>query len=115
MVKKIFRSIFVTSFFGWDNIKWIIREFMKMYSNQDSYFSKKRFESSIAFISAVGVILCFIWTHRHTIENSELLADAALLFGIAGYTVNAIQKEKKLQSSNTNELGDEKSSKEELG
>ena len=87
MVKKYF--------FGWTNIKWIIREFVAMYSNTDSYFSKKRFESSIAFLSGIGIILCNIYYHRTTITNSEVLANAVILFSIAGYTVSKIQSEKK--------------------
>jgi len=84
-----------TYFFGWQNIKWLIREMAAMYSNRKSYFSKKRFESSMAFLSALGVILAHVIIHIHTISNSEILADAALLFGVAGYTVGQIQKEKK--------------------
>jgi hypothetical protein len=83
------------TFFGWSNIKWLIKEFMAMYSNHDSYFSKKRFESSMAFLSALGLILAHAHYSRATITNSEILADATLLFVIAGYTVNQIQKEKK--------------------
>lgn len=82
-------------FFGWVNIKWIIKELIAMYSDKPSFFSKKRIESSIAFLSGVGIILSYVWLHRLTIQNSEILADAALLLGMAGYTVNAIQKEKK--------------------
>jgi len=82
-------------FFGWTNLKWLIKEFIAMYSTRDSYFSKKRFESSIAFLSGVGIILSYVWLHRFTIQNSEVLADAAILFGIAGYQLNAIQREKK--------------------
>jgi hypothetical protein len=82
-------------FFGWSNIKWVIKEFGAMYSNTESYFSKKRFESSMAFLGAMSLILWHAYYSRATITNSEILADAALLFGIAGYTVNQIQKEKK--------------------
>ena len=82
-------------FFGWTNLKWLIKEFIAMYSTRDSYFSKKRFESSIAFLSGVGIILSYVWLHRFTIQNSEVLADAAILLGMAGYAVNQIQKEKK--------------------
>lgn len=82
-------------FFGWTNLKWFIKEMVAMYSNQDSYFSKKRFESSVAFISGVGIILSNVFYHRATITNTEILADAALLFTIAGYVVNKIQAEKK--------------------
>ena len=85
----------LNGFFGWENTKWLIREFVKMYSGEKSYFSKKRFESSIAFISAIGVLLCYVWSHRVTIQNSEILADVALLIGLAGYTVKQIQNEKK--------------------
>jgi hypothetical protein len=46
-----------TYFFGWTNIKWFISEIGKMYSSKDSYFSKKRIESGIAFaISQWGMI-----------------------------------------------------------
>jgi hypothetical protein len=82
-------------FFGWANLKWLVKEFIAMYSTKDSYFSKKRFESSIAFLGAMGLVLAHAYYSRVTITNSEILADAALLFAIAGYTVNQIQKEKK--------------------
>lgn len=81
-------------FFGWNNVKWLCRELLAMYSNKESYFSKKRFESSIAFLSGVGLILAHAYHRRDTITNSEILADAALLFAVAGYTLNHIQKEK---------------------
>lgn len=103
-------------FFGWANIKWVIREFANMYSNKDSYFSKKRFESSIAFLSGVGIILCFIYSHRQTITNSEVLADAVILFGLAGYTVGLTQKEKKdnlLIQNNVPQLTTDEPKKEE--
>lgn len=87
-------------FFGWSNLKWLIKEFVAMYSNKDSYFSKKRIESAMAFLSALGLILTHAYYTRATITNSEILADATLLFLIAGYTVNQIQKEKKPIVSN---------------
>lgn len=81
-------------FFGWTNIKWFIKEFVAIYSNRPSYFSKKRFESSVAFVGAMFLIIGHAIYHRTTITNSEILADAALLFAIAGYTVKQIQQEK---------------------
>ena len=82
------------TFIGWSNFKWLIKEFIAMYSNRDSYFSKKRFESSLAFLGAMALVLGHAYYSRATITNSEIIADAALLFGIAGYTVSQIQKEK---------------------
>jgi len=81
-------------FFGWTNFKWLCKELLAMYSNEPSYFSKKRFESSVAFVTAMAIIITHVYHDRMTITNSEILADATLLFLIAGYTVNQIQKEK---------------------
>lgn len=83
------------TFIGWTNIKWIIKEFIAMYSNKKSYFSKKRIESAMAFLGGMGLILLHAHYKRDTITNSEILADAALLFAIAGYTIKQIQNEKK--------------------
>jgi len=83
------------TFIGWTNFKWLVKEFIAMYSNTNSYFSKKRFESSMAFLGAMGLILWHVYYSRATITNSEVLADAALLFAVAGYTVSHIQGEKK--------------------
>lgn len=103
-VKTIFRTIFVTSFFGWDNIKWFLKEIMNMYSSSTvSYFSKKRFESSIAFLSGVGAMLLYIYTHRHVLQNSEILADCGLLLGSSMWQVNKLQQEKKLNATTTPE------------
>lgn len=81
-------------FFGWTNFKWLCKELLAMYSNEPSYFSKKRFESSAAFVTAMAIVITHVYHDRMTITNSEILADATLLFLIAGYTVNQIQKEK---------------------
>ena len=90
------------TFIGWSNLKWLIKQIVAMYSNQESYFSKKRVESSIAFISAMGIILAHVYSDRATITNSEILADAALLFTIAGYTVARIESEKKFNATTGN-------------
>lgn len=37
-------------FFGWTNLKWLIKELVNLYSNSSSFFSKKRIESGIAFL-----------------------------------------------------------------
>jgi hypothetical protein len=46
-------------FFGWENIKWLIREVTNMYSSKESFFSKKRIESGIAFIVAQWGMISF--------------------------------------------------------
>ncbi len=102
------------TFFGWTNLKWLIKQFIAIYSNEPSYFSKKRFESSMAFLGGYWVILYHVWSCRATISNSEILADAALLFAIAGYTVNQIQSEKKIEKPAAEAEPDEPTAKAEL-
>ena len=82
-----------------EKIKWFIRELINMYSNKDSYFSKKRFESSIAFLTAVILIVWHSISIWKTISTTEIISEAVVLFGIAGYTVSKIEAEKKATSS----------------
>lgn len=82
-------------FFGWDNIKWFISEIGKQYSNSDSYFSKKRVESGVAFsVGQIGLIF-FLFKKYETLSMSDVVMWATLEFAIAGYIINQIQKEKK--------------------
>lgn len=81
-------------FFGWTNIKWVIRELANIYSDKPSVFSKKRIESGISFISAVGLIIGHSYHTWATITTSEIISEAVILFSISGYQLNAIQKEK---------------------
>lgn len=81
-------------FFGWANIKWVVTEFMKIYSSQDSYFSKKRIESGVAFLIAQWGMVFFILEKHSTLTMGEFLLWAAAEFAVSGYIINKIQKEK---------------------
>ena len=83
-------------FFGWSNIKWFFSELVKMYSARPSYFSKKRIESGIAFVTAQIGMIFFLGEHHQRLEMSEFLWWAAAEFAVSGYMINAIQREKKL-------------------
>lgn len=77
------------------NIKWFFNELLKMWSDEKSYFSKKRVESSIIFVT---VLVTYVW---YCIENIgvmsatdfTIISGAMMVYG--GYTVSQIQKEKK--------------------
>lgn len=86
-------------FFGWKNIKWIVRELRDLYSDKSTYFSKKRVESGVAFL--VGQFGMVYWLSQNidTLSSSDIVLWAGVEFAIAGYMVNAIQKEKKDESS----------------
>ena len=71
-----------------------MKALIAMYSNEPSYLSKKRFESSIAFLTGVGLIIGHSIHTWSTITTSEIISEAVVLFGVAGYVIGQIQKEK---------------------
>ena len=70
------------------------KELIAIYSDEPSYFSKKRVESGISFfLGELGMVIFFI-THYSVMTISEVLMWATLQFTISGYVLNHIQKEK---------------------
>ena len=82
-------------FLGWNNIKWFIKELIKMYSDDKSYFSKKRVESGVAFVIAEWGMVYFLVLKIDSLTSSDIAIWAAIQFAVAGYIINQIQKEKK--------------------
>jgi hypothetical protein len=83
-------------FFGWTNVKWLIKELNNLYTTKDSFFSKKRIESGIAFIIGQWGMIYFLTKNIDKLTTSDITLWAGLEFAIAGYIVSQIQKEKKL-------------------
>ncbi len=92
-------NIFKDGFFGWNNFKWIITEIRDIYSNKDSYFSKKRIESGIAFIIAQWGMIFFLLKRYDSMTMSDFLFWAGVEFAVSGYIINKIQQEKKDEAS----------------
>ncbi len=68
-----------------------------MYSgSQESFFSKKRIESGIAFIILHWGMIYYLHHKIVTMSSSDFLIWAGIELAICGYTLNAIQAEKKL-------------------
>ena len=86
-------------FFG--SIKWFFTEIMKIYSTQDSYFSKKRVESGIGFIIAEWGMIFFLMKKYETMIMTDFAIWAGMQFVVAGYMVSQIQKEKASENSNS--------------
>lgn len=80
-------------FFGWTNIKWAIKEFIKMYSHEPSYFSYNRFQVGTAFLTFQIGSRYALYNYVNSIGDFLMWASAELL--ICGYTLKAIQTEKK--------------------
>jgi hypothetical protein len=85
----------------WNEIKWVFRELGKLYSLEKSYFSKKRVESGLAFIVGQIGMIFFLFKKYESLSMSDFIMWATLEFAIAGYLVNQIQKEKKINSLDT--------------
>lgn len=83
----------IKNFFN--KVKWFCKEIMKIYSNEPSYFSKKRIESGIAFIIAQFGMVFYLVKKIDLMDSYDLGIWAGIEFLIAGYTINQIQKEKK--------------------
>lgn len=86
-------------FFGWTNIKFLIKELVKLYSDTPSYFSKKRVESGIAFIVGQWGMIYFLTQNIDKLTTSDIALWAGVEFAIAGYIINQIQKEKKVEDN----------------
>ncbi len=84
-------------FFGWTNIKWLIKELISVYSSKNSFFSKKRIESGIAFFIAQFGMVFFLLQKYQGLSMGEFLLWATAEFAVSGYIINKIQKEKELE------------------
>ena len=87
--------IVINGFFGWENFKWFIIQIRATFSNEPSYFSRKRIESYMLFVGAFSSTMFYIWKNINVLLYHEMLAMSGALFFYAGYTMQVIQKEKK--------------------
>lgn len=78
------------------NISWFFKEIMRMYSNEESYFSKKRVESGIAFLIGQFGMIYFLTQNIDLMSSSDLAIWAGIEFTTSGYLINHIQKEKQV-------------------
>lgn len=89
---KTKESILITGFFGWNNFKFIFKEFIKMLSNKPSLFSYKRFQTTAAFFIFIQGAGYTLINYVDSVEKFVIWATPVLL--VCGYTLNQTQKEK---------------------
>lgn len=82
-------------FFGWENIKWFLREVLNMYTPTKSFFSKKRLESGAAFVIAQWGMIFFLLKKYPNLSMTDFVMWVSVEMLVAGYMVHQIQKEKK--------------------
>lgn len=77
-----------------------LKELINIYSNKESFFSKKRIESGIAFALAQLFLIAFFFYYLDQLTTTEVVALSTLEFSISGYMINHIQRQK--QDNNKN-------------
>lgn len=94
----------------WSGVTWFFREILNLYSNQESFFSKKRVESGIAFIIGQWGMMYWLSTKISQMSTSDFAIWAGMEFAISGYMLTQIQKEKfKFRNIDASEIEDESS------
>lgn len=88
-------------FLGWTNIKWFIKELIKVGSSEPSYFSKKRIESGIAFFIYQWGSIYYLVKKIDTVVSGDFLIWAGIELAICGYMIGQIEKAKKDITSTT--------------
>lgn len=76
-------------------VKWFFKEIIKIYSAEDSYFSKKRIESGLAFIAAQFGMIYYLINKVDHMTTQDIVLWSGAEFLVAGYNVYQIQSEKK--------------------
>ena len=84
-------------FFGWENIKWGLRNLILVYSAKNSFFSKKRIESGIGFIIAEWGMVFWLLKKYDVMTTTDFAIWASIQFFVAGYIINQIEKSKRLE------------------
>jgi len=80
-----------------ETIKWGIKELVKTLSSQPSFFSSKRIERAIAFISGEVTLLSFFFYNLKTLPTLEAIMIATVFFAVAGYVLTKTEKAKDKQ------------------
>ena len=71
-------------------------EMRALWSNEPSYFSKKRIESTFIFLSVLVTYIWFCALNLGTMSAIDFTVVSGAMMVYGGYTVNSIQKEKKM-------------------
>lgn len=76
-------------------IRFYIKELIKMYSSEKSFFSKKRIESGIAFLIGQIMMIVYFANKLPTLTTADFITLIVVEFLLAGYLVNKTELAKK--------------------
>jgi len=101
VVGMILSFVVILVLIGRCSFKRYMKELIKMFSGEPSFFSKKRIESGIAFWFAFWMTIFYLKKN----PNMDIWAFGYILTSwmfISGYVISAIQNEKKLNGGGKN-------------
>jgi hypothetical protein len=81
-------------FFGWDNIKKMIMEWLATFSNENSWLSSKRIERFVFINFGVWLTTFVVIYNRDKFSASDNLLLITPLFVYAGFSLTKTEKEK---------------------
>lgn len=82
-------------FFGWANFRFLIKEFVKMLSGEESFFSQKRFQQFTAFMILSWGCVYYLLQHAQEMKATDFLVWSSIPGAVAGYALYHVQKQKK--------------------
>jgi hypothetical protein len=83
-------------FLSWENIKKWLFEWVKTFSNEDSFLSSKRMSRFIFEVAGLALTIFVVIYNRGKFSASDNLLVITPLFGYAGYGLTKTEKEKTL-------------------
>lgn len=93
--------------FGWANIKFVVVELVKTFSNEHSFFASKRIERALFVCSGLGAINYYIIANIHKLSSGEIIALSSVLLACGGYLLKQTQNEKNLLAKLPKSVKDE--------
>jgi hypothetical protein len=97
-----------------EKIKWISGEVLNTFSNKNSFFSSKRLERFLVFISMLSLTVFFVIKSiiSCTLGATDFIIIIGTWLGYGGWTTTQISKDKKIETENN--LSDEETTSKDL-
>jgi uncharacterized membrane protein len=86
---------------SYNRFLWHLKELNKTLSNEPSYYSSKRLERLVLFVSANLIVDYYVWEHHSEMTTSDILLVFGAKMVYAGFQVKQIQKDIKNESTTT--------------
>lgn len=90
--------------FGFKNISFVVKELVKIYSNEKSFFMKKRIESGVAFVVAQWGMIHWLLLNVEKLDIYAICLWAGLEFTVCGYVISKIEQEKKIENGKPTDI-----------